>query len=115
MLYYQIQTFFLWIAVSLNGIKTFLPNGLSSFPIKDNTGFSNGLPDCPISRNLVFDNFILAKELFAKALRSFETCVLVNNKLCRKLFSSLKSPLTFDEIFKATSVFFFIPDFNLLS
>ena len=46
MLYYQIQTFFLWIAVSLNGIKTFLPNGLSTFPIKDNTGFSNGLPDC---------------------------------------------------------------------
>ena len=103
MLYYQIQTFFLWIAVSLNGIKTFLPNGLSTFPIKDNTGFSNGLPDCPISRNLVFDNFILAKELFAKALRSFETCVFLNNNLCLKLFSSLESPKTFHGIFKVTS------------
>ena len=103
MLHYQIQTFFLWIAVSLNGIKTFLPNGLSTFPIKDNTGFSNGLPDCPISRNLVFDNFILAKELFAKALRSFETCVFLNNNLCLKLFSSLESPKTFRGIFKVTS------------
>ena len=108
MLYYQIQTLFLWIAVTLNGIKTYLPNGLSTFPMKDNTGFSNGLPDCPFSRNLVFDNFILAEELFTKALQSFETCVLVNNKLCRKLFSSLKSSLTFDEIFKATSVFFLV-------
>ena len=108
MLYYQIQTLFLWIAVTLNGIKTYLPNGLSTFPMKDNTGFSNGLPDCPFSRNLVFDNFILAEELFTKALQSFETCVLVNNKLCRKLFSSLKSSLTFDEIVKATSVFFLV-------
>ena len=31
------------------------------------------------------------------------------------LFSSLESPTTFDEIFKVTSVFFFIPDFNSLS
>ena len=59
----------------------------------------------------VFDSFILAKELFAKALRSFETCVLVNNNL----FSSLESPATFDENFKVTSVPFFIPDFYLLS
>ena len=40
--------------------------------------------------------------------------MLVNN-LCGKLFSSLESPTTFDEIFKVTSVPFFIPDFNLLS
>ena len=48
-------------------------------------------------------------------LRSFETYVLVNNKLCGKLFSLLKSPTTFDGIFKVTSIPFFIPDFNLLS
>ena len=64
---------------------------------------------------LFFDNFILVEELFARTLRIFETCVLVNNNLCRKFFSSLKSPVTFDEIFKVTSVPFFIPDFNLLS
>ena len=101
------RNIYLWIAVSLNGIKTLLSNGLSTFPIKGNTVFSNGPSDCLIYYNLVFDNFILAEELFAKALRSFKTCVLVNNKLCGKLFSSLKSPTTFDEIFKATSVFFF--------
>ena len=54
-------------------------------------------------------NFTLAEELFAKALQSLKTCVLVNINLCRKLFSSLESPTTFDEIFKATSV-----PFNLL-
>ena len=47
---------------------------------------------------------ILADEPFAKALRNFETCVLVNNSLCGKLFSSLESPTTFDEIFKVLSV-----------
>ena len=72
-------------------------------------------PDCPILCNLVFDNFILAYELFAKALRSFKTCVLVNNSICGKLFSSLESSTTFDESFKVTSVLFFVPDFNLLS
>ena len=40
-------------------------------------------------------NFILAEESFAKALRDFETCVLVNNNLCGKLFSSLESPTAF--------------------
>ena len=54
-------------------------------------------PDCPILRNWFFDNFILVKELFAKALRSLGT-------LCGKLFPSLESPTTFDEIFKVTSV-----------
>ena len=59
---------------------------LSTFPIKGNPVFSNGpksLPrnplDCPILYDWVFDNSILAEELFANALRSFETCVLVNN------------------------------------
>ena len=35
--------------------------------------------------NSVFDNFISAEALFAKALRSFETCALVNDNLCGKL------------------------------
>ena len=54
-------------------------------------------------------------ELFAKALLRFETCVLVNNNLWGKLFSSLESVTTFDEIFKVTSVPSFVPDLNLLS
>ena len=58
---------------------------------------------------------MLADELFAKALGSLATYVLVNNKLCGKLVSSLESPIAFDERFKVTSVPFFIPDFNLLS
>ena len=73
-------------AVNLNGIKTLLANVLSTFPIKDNPVLINdpkNLPknplDCTILCNWVFDNFILAVELFAKALQSFETCVLVNN------------------------------------
>ena len=59
-----------------------LANGLSTFPIKDNPVFSNGPkglpknpPVCPILYNWAFDNFILADELFAKALGSFETCI----------------------------------------
>ena len=75
-----------------------LANGLSSFPIKGNPDFSNGPkglpknpPDCPILCNWVLNNFILAEEVFAKALRS-----------------SLESPKTFDEIPE-------ILDFNLLS
>ena len=58
---------------------------------------------------------MLAEELFAKSLRSFETCVLVNNNFCEKLSSSLESPTIFDKSFKVTSVPFFIPDFYLLS
>ena len=71
--------------------------------------------DCPFLCNLIFDYFILADESFAKALQSFEACVLVKNNLCRKLFSTLKSSTTFDESSKITSVPFFIPDFTLLS
>ena len=40
---------------------------------------------------------------------------LVKNNPCGKLFSSLESPTTFDEIFKVNLVSFFIPDFHLLS
>ena len=63
-----------------------LANGLSTFFIKVNLIFSNGpksipnnAPHCPILFNSVFDNFILGDELFASALRSLETCVLVKD------------------------------------
>ena len=46
-------------------------------------------PEYPILCNRVFENFILAEELFEKALPSFETCVLVNNNLFEILLSSL--------------------------
>ena len=73
---------FLWIgasvvdaaAINLNNIKTLLAYDLSTFPIKGIPIFSNGpktlpknSPDCPILCNWVFDNFMLAEELFAKA------------------------------------------------
>ena len=55
-----------------------LANGLCTFPIKGKPFFSNdrkilskSSSDCPILYNRVFDNFILADEPFAKALRSF--------------------------------------------
>ena len=60
------------LAVSPNGIKTLSANGLSTFFMKSNPVFSNGpksFPksphDCPVLCNWVFDNFILADELFA--------------------------------------------------
>ena len=83
--------------------KTHLANGLIKFPIEGNPVFSNGPeslpknpPDCLILCNWVFDNFILTEELFAKALWSLETCVLVNNNLYGKLIPSLGSPITFN-------------------
>ena len=119
---------FVWIATSTadavnpNDIKTLLANGLSTFPIKDSPCFSNGPKsqpknphDCHILCNWVFDNFILADELLAKALRTFETSLLLNNSLPGKFISSLESPTTFHEILKVNSVRFFNPDFNLLS
>ena len=96
-------------AVNPNGIKTLLANGFSTFLIKGNLDFDNGPkslpkspPNCPILCNWVFDDFILAEQLFAKALRSLETCVLVNNNLWGKLLSSLESSILFDERFKVT-------------
>ena len=68
-----------------------------------------------IHYNWVFDNVILADELFTKALPSLKTGLLVNNDLHEKLISSLDLPITFDKRFKVTSVPFCIPDFNLLS
>ena len=61
-------------AVNTNGTKTLLGSGLSTFFIKGNPAHGSGpksIPkntsDCHISCNWVFDNYILAKELFAKA------------------------------------------------
>ena len=65
--------------VNPNGIKTLLANGFNTFTIKGKPVFNidpKGLPknplNCFIWCNWVFENFILAEELFAKAL---QTCV----------------------------------------
>ena len=58
---------------------------------------------------------MLIVELFAEALRSLKTCVLVNNNLYGKLISLLKSPITFDERFKVTLGLYIFPNFNILS
>ena len=78
-----------------------LANGLSTFLIKAKLVFSNSPKsarktpfDCPILWNYVLDNFILADELIAKALRRLRTCVLVNNNLCGNLFLSLMFRVT---------------------
>ena len=97
-----------------------LANGLSTFPFKGNPVFDNGSkslpknpPDCPNYCDEVLVKFILADQPFSKALQSLETCVLVNNNLNGKLFSSLEAQATIDESFKVTSERFFIPNFNL--
>ena len=120
---------FLWIDVSVadvdvvnpNGVKTLLANDLSTSFVKGNPIFSNGSisqpknpSDYPILCGWVVDSFTLAEELLAKALRSFETCVLVNNNLCTKLFSTLESPTCWWK-FQSCLTTIFIPDFNLLS
>ena len=83
---------------------TILCNGWNMFSIEGCTVFSNvpknlpkNPPDCLISCNWVFNDFILANEPFAKAWQSFETCALVNNNLCGKLFSWLGSTKTFNK------------------
>ena len=114
---------FLWIAasvadsgaVNLDGIKTLLANGFSTFFIKGKPVFSNGSrslpknpPDCPTLCKWDFDNFKLA-DSFGEALRSFKTCVLVNNNLCGKFVSSLESQTTkLHQNLGVTSVPFFL-------
>ena len=85
-----------------NVTRTLLANGLNTFLVKAEPVFSNGPrgltknpADCSFSDSWVFDIVILADELFAKASRSLETCVLSNNNLCEKLVSSLELPITF--------------------
>ena len=76
--------------VNPNGIKTLLANGLRTFAIKGNPGFSTkpksiteNPPNYSTLCKWVFDNSILAEELFPKALQNLETCALVNNNLCK--------------------------------
>ena len=109
-------------AVNRNDIKMLLAGGLSIFFMNGKAVFTNdpkslpkNPPSCTFLDSWVFDNFILVDEPFAKTLRSLETCVSVNSNLYGKLVSSLQSAITFDEIFKVTSVLFIIPGFNLLS
>ena len=102
---------FLWIAASVvdaaavnpNGIKILLVNGLSTSPIKDN-----------LICNLLFYAITFLKVLHQLINHMQKLCVLLNNNLCGKLFSSLASPAIFDERFKVTLVPYFIADFNLL-
>ena len=97
-----------------------LANGLITFFINGNPVFNNrprslprNPPDCIILDIWVFDNLISADELFAKDLRRFATCLLVNSSSCRKLITSSELPIIFDYNLKTTSVSFFIADFNL--
>ena len=69
-------------------------------------------PNCTISDNSVFDNYILVDKSFANGLRNLETCQPVNNNLFRKLVLSLESSNTYDERFKASSAPFCITDFD---
>ena len=80
------------VVVNPNGIKTLLANDLMNFFINGNPVFSNGPrslprnpPNCIILDNSAIDSFISVDELFAKALRSFATCLLLNSHLCGKL------------------------------
>ena len=73
-------------------------------------------PDCTGLDNWVFDNFILADELFAKALQRFASCLSVSNNSCGKLaVSSLELPIMFDDNFRVAPVSFVTADFKLLS
>ena len=78
--------------VNPSGIKILLANGVSTFFINGRPTYINGPrnlprnpPDCTILDRYIFDNFILVDELFAKTLRSFETCLSVSSDLCGKL------------------------------
>ena len=92
-------------ALYLNGIKTLVANGLSTFFIKGKPAFSAGPrsltrnpADCTILDSWVFNNFILGNELFAKGLWNLS----ISDNLYEKLVSSLESPITFDDSFSST-------------
>ena len=124
MLYdFQIQVFFLFIAASVAdaaAVKPNISNGLITDFKKGNPDFNNGTknlknPPFCILVNCAFENLISIDVWLAKALRIFETCLLVNNSLCGKLASSSELSIIFDDNLKIKSVQFFIADFNLLS
>ena len=83
-------------------LKHFWVKILSTFFVKDKPVFSNATKNlsknpfnyCTLC-NWGFDNFILATELFAKALQIYEICVLVNNNLFGKSYLSLELPIIF--------------------
>ena len=93
-------------------IKTLLADGLSTSIIKGKPVFISGRACLPKNAsdyscsNWIFDNFLLAEELFAKTLESLKTCVLVNNNLCGTLLSSLESTTTFDQSFFSIIFYF---------
>ena len=107
---------FFWIAASVadasavnpNDIKTLLVHGFSTFFIKGKRLFSNGSKSLPRNLPDCLENYILADELFVQVIPSLQTCVLVDN-LCRKLLSSLLSPIRFDERFKVAPISFLFP------
>ena len=102
-------------AVSSRGIKILLANCLIEFFIIGATSLPRNPPKCIILVIFVFDSFVSGDELFAKALRSFETFLSVSNNLCQKLVLSLELPIIFDDSFSVTSVSFFVANFNLSS
>ena len=74
-----------------NGIKENLANGLITYFVNGNPVFINGTRslDCIISENWVFDRLMKVDGFLAKAIRRFETWVLVNNNFWRNLAPSL--------------------------
>ena len=101
--------------VNPNGIKTLLANGFITFFINGSRVFNNAprsLPKnprgCTILDNWVFDNLISVDELFAKILRRFWTCLLVNRNLREKLVSSSKLPTIFDDSPRTTPFSFLL-------
>ena len=60
-----------------------------------------------------FENSVLSNDLFAKVLRRLATFLSVNKSLRGKLVSL--SLVMFNDNFSATSVAFFVADFNLLN
>ena len=55
--------------------------------IDNESKMSKYFSDSIILDNWAFKNFISAVKLFAKALRIFETCVLITKNVSRKLIS----------------------------
>ena len=89
-------------------LSTHLAKDRSTFFIKVKPNFVNGrrsLPrnpqGCIILNTCVFENLIMADDLFAKALRRLATWLSVNNTLWGKLVSS--SPVKFNDNLRVTS------------
>ena len=109
-------------SVNCKGINTLFANGVITFFINGNPVFNKvpsnlrrNSPDCIIFYKGVFEDLILADELFEKALRILEICLSVNNNSCEKLALSLDSPIMLGDNLNTTSISFFIADFNLFN